>query len=76
MGIEPCDSGPVLHSVQPDEPISHPDFCYSELLSYSKLSHPNVVLCQGNKSNMPYGVFQKIILSMWNSDKFPVSSLF
>lgn len=39
MGIESCDFGTILHSAQPDEPLSHPDSC--EFLSSFKSSYKN-----------------------------------
>lgn len=60
MGIESCDFGTIC-SAHPDEPLSHPDSC--EFLSSFKSSCenfssqssliPNVVLSQGNQSNVP-----------------------
>lgn len=39
-----------FYSAQPNEPLSHPDVCYSELLSYSELSYPHGMLCQVRQS--------------------------
>ena len=55
MGIEACDFGTILHSAQPGEPLSHPDSCefLIRTFSSSKFSHPDVVLGQGNQTNVP-----------------------